>query len=129
MTENPRRTHQVKKSLKWILPEMVVIDLESIKNLKDWTIMSYLLTLVGGILAGGGFLLLEPTVEKILPTLSLIFGTIMVILGVLIELLKFRNFTENIENSAIEAGSIYYGGDTFAEEETTKAQDISVESA
>jgi Na+-translocating ferredoxin:NAD+ oxidoreductase RnfD subunit len=108
------------KKVRLVLPDMVVVNLESINNLKEWSIASYVLTLIGGVVVGGIFLFFQQEISWIVPTLSLIVGVIMILLGIALEWKKFSSFTKTIERSGISAGSIYYAGDTLATEEDYK---------
>jgi len=119
------RKHQVAK-VKMVPSEMVVVNLETIKNLKEWSIISYILTLIGGILAGGIFLFSQSQIDLLLAT-SVIIGFIMIFLGILIEWRKFSCFTKRIVES-VDIGSLYYSGDTVATErdyESTETKTLS----
>lgn len=119
LTDNPRRNRQVAK-VKIALPEFVMVDVKSINNLKDWSIASYLLVLIGGILVGGVFLFFQPGIDIALPLVCIITGVIMIIVGVLVEARKFGNFMNGIRHSGIDAGYVYYSGDTSPTEEDYK---------
>ena len=71
-----------------------------------------------GALVGGMFLFFQPGIDIALPSAYVVIGVIMIIVGVLVEARKFGNFMNSIRHSAIDAGYLYYSGDTSSTEET-----------
>ena len=71
----------------------LIIPLERIKNLKEWSIVSSVLNIIGATLLGGTFL------GHNLPLLFGSIGGTMVAVGVLIEVIKFGSFIRLIKKS------------------------------
>jgi len=76
-------------------PLLVAANPDSIKNLKEWSITSSILSIIGATLLGGTFLG---------HTLPLIFGSVggvMIAVGVLIEEIKFGGFIRSIKKKGV----------------------------
>jgi pheromone shutdown protein TraB len=80
----------------------VIIPLETIKNLKEWSIFSSLLQIIGATLLGGTFL------GHNLPLLFGSIGAIMIAVGVLIEVIKFGGFIRLIKKKGTPIKILYY---------------------
>jgi hypothetical protein len=77
--------------VKYIPILVVVVPIDSIKNLKEWSITASVISIIGATLLGGTFLG---------HTLPLIFGSVgatMIGVGILIEVIKFGHFIKEME--------------------------------
>jgi VIT1/CCC1 family predicted Fe2+/Mn2+ transporter len=102
-----REAHPVAR-IKMAPMYMVAVGEESIRNLKEWSLVSHLLGILGGVLIGVFPLLLDPGVEKTYVILAFVVGLVMISLAVIVERRKFNNFIESIRNSGIELGVLSF---------------------
>jgi hypothetical protein len=81
---------------------LTVVDIDSVANLKEWTIVGNLLVLVGGGMAAGGFLFFQPGIDRLTPISFLLVGGVMIALGIYIEWQKFSHFANRMKKGRVE---------------------------
>jgi hypothetical protein len=78
-----------------IPPQMVIIDLNLLKTVKDWNITSSILNIVGAVLLGG------TCFGKSMPLIFGSIGGIMIVAGILIEETKFGGLIRSLNKKGI----------------------------
>lgn len=112
MSRKRTKRHRVKKTinvgnLKMPRSRFVVLNVESVENLKEWATLSYVLVLVGGIVLGGVFLFFQPEIHIAIPSSCAVFGGALVLSGLLIEWRKFGSFLRGIKRG-LTIGTLEY---------------------
>jgi len=92
--------------------DFVVMNLESITDLKEWTTLSYLFVLFGGAILGGVFLFFQPRIDRLIPVSCAIIGGALVFAGLFIEWRKFRSFPKRTSKGPT-IGTLNYESDSL----------------
>ena len=79
----------------FIPPQMVIIDLNLLKTVKEWNITSSILNIIGATLLGGTFL------GKNMPLIFGSSGGIMIVVGILIEETKFGGLIRSLHKKGV----------------------------
>lgn len=86
---------------KFLRPKLVIVDFNLIKNLKEWSIASSILNIIGATFLGGTFL------GQNLPFIFGPAGGIMIAVGVLIEEKKFGGLIKSLGEEGIPTEILY----------------------
>lgn len=112
MSRKRTKRHHGKKTInvgnvKMARPRFVVLNIESVENLKEWTTLSYVFVFVGGIVLDGVFLFFQPGIHIAIPSLCAVSGGVLVLSGLLIEWRKFGSFLRGIRRG-LTIGTLEY---------------------